>query len=102
MGINDYFENVAYTADEAVLQKAKWITYPRACENTLLFEKRFCAKNILSARLRDCTRSIRRYAERESTAKIRKGNEFPFGYGDCRYAYRLGISNAKRYGRYRL
>lgn len=54
MGINDYFENVAYTADEAVLQKAKWITYPRACENTLLFEKRFCAKNILSARLIIC------------------------------------------------
>ena len=46
--------NTTYIADEAALKRAKWITHPKARENVLLFEKPFCAKNILSARLVIC------------------------------------------------
>ena len=47
-------DTTMYIADEAALKRAKWITHPKARENVLLFEKPFCAKNILSARLVIC------------------------------------------------
>lgn len=43
-----------YLAGDGILQTAKWITHPRASENTLAFEKNFSGEGVLSARLFIC------------------------------------------------